>query len=108
MRCFLKDCQELQKVAIHKGVKRIGQEAFFDCKQLSEIHIPESLAEIGEGAFMHTALTRLTIPDSVTSIEPNAFWDCRIERITVPAHASIGYDAFNENTKVKRRTENQV
>ena len=65
------------KYSIRKGVKVIGNGAFFWCESLTSINIPNSVTTIGNGAFAGCkSLTSINIPDSVTTIGRSAFWGC--------------------------------
>ena len=65
------------KYSIRKGVKVIGNGAFFWCESLTSINIPNSVITIGEVAFgMCESLTNINIPNSVTTIGNGAFSSC--------------------------------
>ena len=65
------------KYSIRKGVKVIGNGAFFWCYSLTSINIPNSVTTIGEVAFgMCESLTNINIPNSVTTIGNGAFRGC--------------------------------
>ena len=62
------------KYSIRKGVKVIGDRAFFFCRFLTNISIPNSVTTIGEYAFNSCkSLTCITIPSSVVTIIVNPF-----------------------------------
>ncbi len=62
---------------IPKGVKSIGDYAFFRCRGLTEITIQSSVTSIGDSAFdVCSELTSITLPSSVTSIGYYAFSNC--------------------------------
>ena len=107
---------------IPKGIRLIGDYAFYRCTGLTLITIPDSVTTIGEKAFMDCAdLASITIPDSVSGIGNYALCNCakltsvsisnRITRIgdamfsgctsltamTIPAGVTrIGRDAFHD------------
>ena len=63
------------KYSIRKGVKVIGNRAFFLCNSLTSINIPNSVTTIGVGAFCGCrSLTSITIPSSVVIIIGNSFY----------------------------------
>ena len=65
------------KYTIRKGVKVIGNSAFWLCSSLTNINIPNSVTTIGEGAFARCkSLTSINIPNSVTTIGEGAFDGC--------------------------------
>ena len=75
---LLKAPQSLSgKYSIRKGVKVIGNGAFYLCDSLTNINIPNSVTTIGDGAFEYcVSLTSITIPNSVVTIigKPFYFW----------------------------------
>lgn len=65
------------KYSIRKGVKVIGDWAFWDCEFLTNINIPNSVTTIGEQAFGGCdSLVNINIPNSVTTIGKYAFKGC--------------------------------
>ena len=74
------------KYSIRKGVKVIGNGAFFWCESLTSINIPNSVTTIGNGAFSRcSSLISINIPNSVTTIERGAFSRCNsLTSITIP------------------------
>ena len=64
--------------SIRKGVKVIGDRAFYACKSLISINIPNSVTYIGNHAFRGCkTLTSINIPNSVTNIGEGAFSGCK-------------------------------
>lgn len=62
--------------SIRKGVKVIGNSAFWLCSSLTNINIPNSVTNIGYEAFFDCrSLTNINIPNGVTYIGYNAFSD---------------------------------
>ena len=57
-------------VVIPDGVKKIGDDAFYDCKSLTSVTIPDSVTSIGEDAFCFcNSLTSVTILAKKITIE---------------------------------------
>lgn len=70
-------CKSLISINIPNSVTYIGNHAFCNCKTLTSINIPNSVTNIGEGAFSGCkSLTCIYIPDSVTTIDSGAFGNC--------------------------------
>ena len=85
------------KYSIRKGVKVIGDRAFFLCRFLTNINIPNSVTTIGEGAFSNCiSLISINIPNSVTTIGDSAFFLCKsLVNINIPnSVTTIGDSAF--------------
>ena len=85
------------KYSIRKGVKVIGDVAFWGCKSLTNINIPNSVTNIGDWTFERCeSLTNINIPNSVTNIGNNAFYFCRsLTNINIPnSVTNIGNNAF--------------
>ena len=73
--------------SIRKGVKVIGDRAFWSCNSLTNINIPNSVTTIGQGTFLHCdSLTNINIPISVTTIGDETFFECNsLTNITIPS-----------------------
>ena len=87
------------KYTIRKGVKVIGNSAFWLCSSLTNINIPNSVTNIGYEAFcLCRSLTNINIPNGVTNIGYNAFSDCRsLTNINIPnSVTNIGNGAFSK------------
>ena len=83
--------------SIRKGVKVIGNEAFYFCRSLTNINIPNSVTNIGDGAFEKCeSLTSINIPNSVTNIGDSALGNCKsLTSIKIPnSVTNIGDSAF--------------
>ena len=64
----------LETITIPKGVRRIGDEAFFRCVSLRQISFAgEALESIGSGVFVGSGLESFTAPPSLRKIGENAF-----------------------------------
>ena len=74
------------KYSIRKGVKVIGDRAFFLCRFLTNINIPNSVTTIGDLTFVSCdSLTSINIPNSVTTIGNWGFGACKsLTSITIP------------------------
>ena len=86
------------KYTIRKGVKVIGNSAFWLCSSLTNINIPNSVTNIGyEAFFLCRSLTKINIPNGVTNIGYNAFSDCHsLTNINIPnSVTNIGDAAFS-------------
>ena len=86
------------KYTIRKGVKVIGNSAFWLWSSLTNINIPNSVTTIGEGAFARCkSLTSINIPNSVTTIGEGAFAWCKsLTSINIPnSVTTIGERAFS-------------
>ena len=86
------------KYSIRKGVKVIGDHAFFSRRSLTNINIPNSVTTIGHSAFAFCdSLTSINIPNSVTTIGELAFWGCEsLVNINIPnSVTTIGKGAFS-------------
>lgn len=73
--------------SIRKGVKVIGNSAFYGGRNLNSIDIPNSVKTIGDRAFSEcVCLTSISIPNSVTTIGEYAFSGCdSLTSITIPS-----------------------
>ena len=95
------------KYSIRKGVKVIGNSAFWLCSSLTNINIPNSVTNIGYEAFcLCRSLTNINIPNGVTNIGYNAFSDCRsLTNINIPNSVKyigdIAFSGCNSLTKIK-------
>ncbi len=66
----------IQKVIIEEGVKKLGEQCFFNWKHLTEIELPNSLKEIGNKAFSHTRIREVQLP-KITKLGIGAFGACQ-------------------------------
>ena len=100
-------CSSLTNINIPNSVTNIGYEAFFDCRSLTNINIPNGVTYIGYNAFSDCrSLTNIDIPNSVTNIGDAAFSGCSsLTNINIPnGVTNIGDGAFsgcNSLTKIK-------
>lgn len=93
--------------SIPKGVKSVGEMAFYHCNNLKEITIPDSVTDIESWAFsQNKALKEIVIPNSVKNIGDSLFDECYgLENATISANIkSIGYETFRCCTSLKSIT----
>ena len=84
-------------VKIPKGVKEIGEKAFFCNKKIEKVAIPKGVTKIGDNAFEGcTKLHTVTMPKGLKKIGGNAFWQCvKLKNATIPKGVGeIGNGAF--------------
>ena len=90
-------CKSLTNINIPNSVTTIGEQAFLGCESLVNINIPNSVTTIGDSAFAYCdSLTSINIPNSVTTIGEFAFWGCEsLVNINIPnSVTTIGEYAF--------------
>ena len=90
-------CESLVNINIPNSVTTIGHSAFVSCDSLTSINIPNSVTTIGDLAFLGCySLTNINIPNSVTMIGDSAFASCdSLTSITIPnSVTTIGKEAF--------------
>ena len=90
-------CKSLTNINIPNSVTTIGEQAFWGCESLVNINIPNSVTTIGDSAFAYCdSLTSINIPNSVTTIGEFAFWGCEsLVNINIPnSVTTIGELAF--------------
>ncbi len=87
------DCVALKKVALPKGLKKIGPWAFAACEALAgELALPDGVTEISDGAFWKCEkLTKLVLPRELKTLGEKAFWRCSAlsGEITIPAGVAV-------------------
>ena len=90
-------CSSLTNINIPNSVTNIGDEAFLSCESLTSINIPNSVTNIGSLAFDGcNSLTSINIPNNMTNIEVGAFLGCEsLNSINIPnSVTNIGDLAF--------------
>ena len=87
--------EDIERVAILKGVTRIGNSAFSNCGNLISIEIPDSVTHIGNDAFSECYnLRSIEIPDSVTSLGYYMFYNCsNLTSIYMPDHITTFHNS---------------
>ena len=94
-------CDNLTKVEIGPGAKRITPSMFSGCSKLETLILPEGLEWICDNAFAHCdSLTAIDLPDSVEYIDNYAFaYSDNLKRVCFPEGLqSIGFSAFSANS----------
>lgn len=61
-------CWNLKKITLHKGLKKIGETAFFYCP-IKTVNIPSTVTQIDSDAFVETNLKEIKLPASLKHIE---------------------------------------
>ncbi len=89
------NCRNLVSIEMHDGVEIIEEEAFYCCTSLREIKLP-GVRVIERNAFWKcNALEGVEFGDKLESIEGNAFTDCiSLRNIKIPKVRVIGDCAF--------------
>lgn len=89
--------QKVKKVIIRKGVKEIGDTAFYGCSSLSSVEIPEGVTKIGDYAFVNCiSLKSVKIPESVEEIGEEGFAGCSsLSNVEISVKVKLGKNAFN-------------
>lgn len=68
-----KDCQSIEKIILHEGLKSIVRDAFDGCSSLKQINLPRSLESIGSYAFSGSQITGLELFENVFDITSTSF-----------------------------------
>ena len=97
----------LANISIPDTVKHIDSFAFYKCDSLKNISIPDGVSRLKWNTFGYCHnLTDITIPNSVTVIESGVFEGCTsLTNITIPdSVTSIGSNSFRYCVKLKSIT----
>ncbi len=90
------DCDRLKAIKLPKGLKIIGNYAFFECDQLCSVVLPEGLTSIKTQAFYNCRLTSITLPEGLKAIKYGAFNSNNFTSINIPGSVSeLGAYAFD-------------
>ncbi|ELP89694.1 hypothetical protein EIN_453340 [Entamoeba invadens IP1] len=83
--CAFENCR-FDKFDMPKGVKYIGNVAFYGCSVLSEITISDAVKVINRNTFAYcNSLTRVILPLNLVAIKMNAFHNCvNLSTIKIP------------------------
>lgn len=95
---------DIEIVTIEKGVKSIGDYAFYGCTNLIDIDIPSSVKTIGNRAFGECKdLVDIRIPDTVTSLGQRIFINCTsLEEVKMPKNiTSVNTSMFEGCTSLE-------
>lgn len=88
--------REIKTVVIQNGVTKIANDAFCNCKKLTEVVFPDTLTEIGAFAFAYCeSLDFVDIPESVREIGEYAFAETYAD-IIVPHNCRWDITTFEE------------
>lgn len=94
----------LSSIEINKGVKIIGNEAFYQCNNLTSVTLVKGLEQIYGNAFYGcNSLRNLVLPTTLKRIEGYAFYSCySLTDIDFAEGLEyIGYDAFSNCNSLK-------
>lgn len=89
------------KITLQKGLKTIGNYAFYAARNLESITIPEGVEEIGtstQGSVFGTcyALKSVVFPSTLKKIWNSSFYHCGLESVELPANLEeICKNTFN-------------
>lgn len=82
--CF-ENCRMLEKVVLHKSIRRIPQKAFRRCIRIKEFVFPQGLSELGKESLRGCmGLTDLHLPKTLTTIGEGALTYLTIKEIVLP------------------------
>ena len=91
------NCGALADVEIGEKLKSIDGHAFYECKSIKSIYLPDGFEKLGEYAFYEaTSLESVRLPETLTEIPSCAFKGCKkLTSINLPSHLEkIGDDAL--------------
>ena len=80
-------CINLSKISFSakSSLSVIGKEAFQECSYLKTVALPKGLREIGENAFAKSGLVSASVPAGVTAIGAGAFRECEaLTKLVLP------------------------
>lgn len=78
-------CTRIEAIKLPKGVKTIGNYAFFECSSLKAAVLPEGLTSIKSLAFQSCPLSlSFNLPSGLKTIAHGAFTYCNLTAVNVP------------------------
>ena len=94
--------QTLTEYTVEDGVEEIGEMVFYGCENLKKVTIPRGVRRIRGQAFACSGLTEVTLKEGVEKIGDYAFWDCSsLEQVVlVKGIRKIGNCAFSGDKKL--------
>jgi len=86
-----------ESVTVPKGVKKLGNRAFYKNQDVRNVELPKSISEIGEFAFARSGIDSISLPNGTTSIDYAAFYRCpNLTNVEIPGTvSSIALGAFD-------------
>ena len=90
-------CLNLVEVQLRKGLRSLGDDAFYGCEALQQVTIPSSVIKLGSHAFDDcTNLTKVQLNEGLQVIGDYAFSCCTaLQSVTVPpSDSKLGRYAF--------------
>ena len=89
------DCENLEQVDTHDGIRRVGKKAFYNCKSLRRIKL-KSVIEVDSGAFQCCDnLESVEFGDRLETIGNTLFFQCKsLSHIKLSSIIKIGASAL--------------
>ena len=89
-RRIVEECDYLETVTLHNGLKTLSKSTFCDCG-ITSIHIPATVTEIPAYCFSNCQnLERIYLHDDITSIGGEAFFNCySLKSFTAPQSLTV-------------------
>ena len=95
-------CDDLEKVTIRPGLKKMESQIFGMCSRLKEVVLPEGLEEISSMCFSGcVALKEVSLPKTIRKIEDRAFDSCTLCKVVIKSEKvkHWGKNIFGEANK---------
>lgn len=79
-------CINLKSVEFPEGVTKIGSRAFGECSNLKKVRLPKTLKKIGDSVFYKCeGLESIEIPEGVTRMGSSSFYGCSdLKEVSLP------------------------